>query len=176
MLFSNSSVLSPIPDTFIIQPPSFPFSTTFVSPVTMFTFALIQVSLILLSIRLRSDIRSPSSKTNPQAKAKGLAPRTDISLTVPDIAKHPISPPGKNIGFTACESLLNTISPTTAASSRASRGTSIKLSFLLDSKCFKIIFLTNSCITEPPAPCNIVIRSYTTIFLLNNYYLYSSCK
>ncbi len=136
------------------QPPRFPFSTTFVSPVTMLTCASLHACSMLSKILSRSARAKPSSNTKPEASAYGSAPIIAMSLTVPEMDRRPISPPGKNIGLTAWESLLRTTSPTTAASSIASRGTS---AMLAPPKCLTMRFFTKSCMTVPPAPCNMVM-------------------
>src|SRR3990170_8653619 len=65
-LFSNAAVLLPIPDTFITQPPKAPFSTTFVSPVTMPTFASMHACLMLAKI-LSKSVRSEEHTSELQS-------------------------------------------------------------------------------------------------------------
>ena len=71
-----------------------------------------------------------------------------MSLTVPDTAILPMSPPGKKSGFTVCPSMVKTISSTTAESSRESRGTSASIL----GKCEVMCLEMNSCMSSPPAP------------------------
>jgi hypothetical protein len=52
---SRAEVLLPIPEVFITQPPRLPFSTTFVSPVTICTEASRQVCFMLFRILSKSE-------------------------------------------------------------------------------------------------------------------------
>ncbi len=103
---------------------------------------------MLPKILSKSAIGRPSSNTKPDVSARGSAPITAMSLTVPATASLPMSPPGKKMGFTAWESDFKTISLITAESSRASSGTSA----LLPPRCLSIYFLIRSFMTVPPAP------------------------
>ena len=101
-----------------------PASTTFVSPVAMGTphpAAVLPMESITLSTMSMSR---PSSIMTEQASARGVAPMTEMSLTVPATEIFPMSPPGKNRGFTVWPSIVNTTSSTTAESSMESSGTS----------------------------------------------------
>ena len=91
---------------------------------------------------------SPSSRMTELPSPTGLAPITEMSLTVPETAILPMSPPGKNRGLTVWPSMVNTMSFTTAESSRASRGISV---FILG-KWLVICLEMNSCMMSPPAP------------------------
>jgi hypothetical protein len=52
---------------------------------------------------------NPSSTTRVDARAMGFAPIMDRSLTAPQIASFPRSPPGKNRGFTVVASVVITM-------------------------------------------------------------------
>ena len=79
---------------------------------------------------------------NPTLKKRGLAPHIARSLTVPHTAIFPMSPPGKNTGFTTKESVVKAIRPpgipTTAESSAR-----IRISFPRYLK--KISFIMPAC-------------------------------
>ena len=77
-----------------------PFSTTFVSPVTIWTPASAAVLFIDKIILSRVSYSNPSSIINPQEINNGFAPITDRSFIVPATASFPMSPPGKNRGLT----------------------------------------------------------------------------
>ena len=125
-----------------------PDSTTLVSPVAMGTPASVAV-LPMESMTLSTmSMSKPSSMTTEHASARGVAPMTEMSLTVPATEILPMSPPGKNRGFTVCPSMVNTTSSTTAESSIESSGTSAPIF----GKCFVIWSPRNCCISSPPAP------------------------
>ena len=75
-----------------------PLSTTFVSPVTILTPAFSAAYLIETKMSQNSFIGSPSSIIKLNDKYCGIPPHIATSLTVPLIAKSPISPPGKKMG------------------------------------------------------------------------------
>ncbi len=81
-------------------------------------------------------------------KYRGAAPTMDRSLTVPQTASLPISPPGKKMGLTTCVSVVNAsrLSPrsNTAASANAAR------QGLSNSRANS---RASSCDRRPPAPC-----------------------
>ena len=92
--------------------------------------------------------------TSPRESAIGLAPMTATSFMVPATERLPMSPPGKNMGFTVWESVVKTMSSMTAESSSASSG----ISPLPVARCFRMKSEINSFITSPPAPCDIFKR------------------
>ena len=58
---------------------------------------------------LDSLIQVQASMTMPQVRPSGsVAPIIARSLTVPEMASRPMSPPGKNSGWTTCESVVIT--------------------------------------------------------------------
>src|SRR5262245_34897161 len=93
-----------------------PRPTTLVSPVTIRTPARPAARWIEPSTRRRSASGNPSSRMNASDSASGRAPPTARSFTVPFTARSPMSPPGKKIGVTTYESVVN-------ASREASSGT-----------------------------------------------------
>ena len=64
-------------------------------------------SRMALSFRAGSSRAKLSSKIKAPARCNGLAPLMAKSLTAPLIAKRPMSPPGKKIGVTVKESVVN---------------------------------------------------------------------
>ena len=104
-------VITPMPVVFIKSLSPLPFSTTFVSPHTIFTLAFIASWLIDFTISFSSLIASPSSIIKESDKYKGIAPTTDKSFTVPQIDSFPILPPLKNMGSTTKLSVVMVISP-----------------------------------------------------------------
>ncbi len=88
-------------------PSAAPWSTTFVSPVTIRTPAPSAAAAMSPTIARNSSIEKPSSSTNAADNHSGLAPMTARSLTVPCTARCPIEPPGKRSGFTTNESVVN---------------------------------------------------------------------
>ena len=102
---------------------------------------------------------SPSSKTTELAIPMGFAPMTEMSLTVPDTAIFPISPPGKKRGLTVWPSMVKTTSSTTAESSKASSGTSVSILGKWLVMCFEM----NSCMSSPPAPSFITTFDIGTV-------------
>lgn len=65
------------------------------SPVIIEIPTSLQVLFIDFIILLRSFFGNPSDITRALAMARGLAPITARSFTVPETANLPISPPGK---------------------------------------------------------------------------------
>ncbi|MNC80335.1 hypothetical protein D3C75_1331010 [compost metagenome] len=65
---------------------------------TMVMPAAAAVAAMLVTIRSRVAISSPSSRIKPQESQRGIAPLTATSLAVPHTASLPMSPPGKKIG------------------------------------------------------------------------------
>ena len=113
---------------------------------------------ILLTIVSKVSTDSPSSTIKPAERPIGFAPITATSFIVPEMASEPISPPGKIIGCTVCESVEKTISSTTAASSSIERETSVCVDCLVK---YLIIFsLIKLSISSPPAPCASLIFSF----------------
>ena len=82
---------SPLPD---------PRSTTLVSPATICTPASRAAVATDCMMASRSLTRSPSSRIKPSVRYSGVAPCMARSLTVPQTARRPMSPPGKNSGRT----------------------------------------------------------------------------
>ena len=69
------------------------------------------------------SMSNPASRMSEHDRARGCAPMTDTSFTVPATDRRPMSPPGKNSGFTVWPSVVNTMPSTTAESSSELRGT-----------------------------------------------------
>src|SRR5271157_5456466 len=132
-----------------------PRPITLVSPVTIAVPASAQAVLIDSLIRSRSARGKPSSIITAQVSAAiSVAPIIDRSFTVPDTARRPISPPGKNGGLTTYESVVITShsSPT-----RNAAPSSIAASPMPPST-GAFASPTNTCwissrIARPPAPC-----------------------
>ena len=89
-----------MPAVVMKQPSHLPRSTTLVSPATIGTPAACAAAAIEATIRRRSSRGSPSSRMNPALRARGRAPHTARSFTVPLTASSPMVPPGKKIGET----------------------------------------------------------------------------
>ena len=98
-----------------------------VSPVAIGTPHSAEVLPMLSMTLSTTSISRPSSITTEQAMAIGVAPMTEMSLTVPATESLPMSPPGKNKGLTVCPSIVKTTSSMTAESSMESRGTSASI-------------------------------------------------
>ena len=96
----------PIPEVLIKIESALPFSTTLKSPATIFTPAARAASAMLSATFSRTKISQPSSTINPHERKSGVAPSTARSLTVPQTASLPISPPGKKSGDTTYESVV----------------------------------------------------------------------
>ncbi|MBA7575911.1 hypothetical protein ES708_17747 [subsurface metagenome] len=89
-----------MPDVFIKILSALPFSTTLVSPVTIFKPISSRTFFVENNIFLKSETGKPSSRINERLIAAGVHPVVTRSFTVPHMLSFPISPPGKNIGFT----------------------------------------------------------------------------
>ena len=98
---------NPMPAVLMYTPSPLPESTTFVSPVTIDTPAVRAAAPIVSAMTPSSSSGMPSSRISPTESAKGVAPLTARSLTVPLIARSPTLPPGKKRGRTTYESVLN---------------------------------------------------------------------
>ena len=98
---------NPMPAVLMYTPSPLPESTTFVSPVTIDTPAVRAAAPIVSAMTPSSSSGMPSSRISPTESAKGVAPLTARSLTVPLIARSPTFPPGKKRGRTTYESVLN---------------------------------------------------------------------
>ena len=135
-------------------------STTLVSPVTIGTGTSLAVSSIERRTLSRTSMSKPSPIIIELARAKGLAPITARSFTVPLTASLPMSPPGKKSGLTVWPSIVKTrcLSPSgiVAPSSRAS---SPIPPALFRVRVFNITSLRSSSIISPPAPCSSFIFS-----------------
>ena len=94
------------------------------------------------------SMSNPASRMSEHESARGVAPITEISLTVPATESDPMSPPGKNSGLTVCPSVVKTMSSTTAESSKELSGTS---DFIFG-KCDVTCLARNSCMISPPVP------------------------
>ena len=90
----------PIPVVTMTIPSSLSCSITLVSPVITATSTSSQVAFMDFIILSKSSIGNPSWIIIALEIAKGLAPITDTSLMVPAAEIRPMSPPGKNKGFT----------------------------------------------------------------------------
>gem|GEM_PF-6152435 len=123
---SSSGRRFPTPLVLIMNCCTAPRSTTLVSPVTIGTPALFATRAMDRTITSMVSTENPSSRMNPADNANGRAPTTDTSLIVPHTESDPISPPGKINGDTVCESVDNTTSSITAASSNICNGTSAR--------------------------------------------------
>ena len=99
-LITSPFLAIPIPVVTITIPSSLSCSITLVSPVMTATSASSQVSLKDFMILSKSSIGKPSCKIIAFEIAKGFAPITETSFIVPAAEILPISPPGKNNGFT----------------------------------------------------------------------------
>ena len=98
--------IRPIPVVVMNTWSPLPRSTTFVSPATRLTPASSHASRMDSTTRLRSSIARPSSRMNAAERKRGSAPPTARSLTVPQTARRPMSPPGKKMGRTTNESVV----------------------------------------------------------------------
>ncbi len=96
----------PMPAVLIYSPSALPFSTTLVSPATTCTPDSSAASFIESTTSCRRLVSKPSSMINPADRKAGTAPATHKSLTVPQTARRPMSPPGKNSGLTTKESVV----------------------------------------------------------------------
>jgi hypothetical protein len=148
--------VTPMPEVLIAIPSSDPCSRTFVSPVTRAAPLSLRAASIDATIRSRTGISKPSSMSIPQERAIGRAPIIARSLTVPQTAMRPISPPGKKSGFTTWESVVNAICSfpigMTAPSSSDSRPIPPALLFV-----YRVSVAPRSSEkTAPPAPCIIL--------------------
>src|ERR1041385_2321739 len=100
---------SATPVVVMMIPSSSPRPITFVSPVTMVVPASAHAWRIESWIRSRSARRNPSSITIAEVRPSGrTAPIMARSLTVPDTARRPMSPPGKKAGCTTWASVVTT--------------------------------------------------------------------
>ena len=95
----------PTPEVEMKMPSALPFSATFVSPAIMDTPASAAASCMDCAMRSRSANEKPSSRMNDAVRYLTCPPDMATSLTVPDTAKRPISPPGKKMGLTMCPSV-----------------------------------------------------------------------
>ena len=66
----------------------------------------------------RSSAARPSSRISDSVSARGRAPDTARSFTVPFTARSPIEPPGKRSGFTTNESVVNASAAPSISSGR----------------------------------------------------------
>ena len=101
---------APTPAVLMKMPSPWPFSTTLVSPVTMWTPASRAASRI--ETRIRLQVLDGEALLEDEADARGraaLAPAVATSLTVPHTASRPMSPPGKKSGLTTYVSVENAI-------------------------------------------------------------------
>ena len=91
------------------MPSTSPRPITLVSPVRIAVPASRQASRIDARIRSRSGRGNPSSMITLQVSpSTSVAPIIARSLTVPETASRPMSPPGKNGGWMTCESVVRT--------------------------------------------------------------------
>src|SRR5574342_1413925 len=91
------------------MPSSSPLPITLVSPATTGAPASRLAARIESRMRRRSGRGNPSSITTAQVSPSGsVAPIMARSLTVPDTASRPMSPPGKKMGWTTGESVVMT--------------------------------------------------------------------
>src|SRR5215471_863076 len=97
---------NPIPVVLMYSPSALPFSTTFVSPVTICTPALSAAACIDATTRRNTSNGKPSSRMNATLIHSGRAAPIARSLIVPCTARDPMSPPLKNSGFTTNESVV----------------------------------------------------------------------
>src|SRR5450830_68620 len=146
-------VEKPIPAVLMMIPSSAPFSTTFVSPVTIAVSTSWVASSIDATILRKSLMANPSSITIALVRASGAAPIIARSFTVPDTESRPISPPGKKMGLTTCVSVVKMRKPPCASgmaapSSNDSKPMPPAFLFLIFVKTSAI----KSFIISPPAP------------------------
>ncbi|MPN25756.1 hypothetical protein SDC9_173171 [bioreactor metagenome] len=90
-------------------PSTLSFSTTLVSPVTIITPASSEVFLIEATISFKASNEKPSSIIKLKLIYFGIEKEVTRSFTVPEMQSLPISPPGKNSGFTTKESVVKAI-------------------------------------------------------------------
>src|SRR5262249_24704126 len=132
------------------SPSALPCSTTFVSPPTIGTPARRAAAPAASSSARRTAVGVPASTMRLQRSARGTAPATARSFTVPLTARSPIEPPGKRSGRTTKLSVviariaLPTVSRA-ASSRRASLARSIPAGTMSRS--------TSRLLALPPAPC-----------------------
>ena len=101
--------VSATPAVLMTIPSISPFPITFVSPVSTVAPASRQAARIDARIRSRSRRGNPSSMITLQVSpSTSVAPITARSLTVPQTASRPMSPPGKNGGWITWESVVST--------------------------------------------------------------------
>ena len=132
----------------------FPFSTTLVSPVTIYTPAFWQAVLIDTNTSQNSSIRKPSSSIKLKDKYLGIAPHIARSFTVPFTASSPILPPGKNMGDTTKLSVVKAQLPVKFKKAPSC--------FSFKKALFKISntpLSSNLRVSKPPPPCPNVITS-----------------
>ena len=99
---------TPMPEVLMKILSPLPRPTTLVSPVTMRHAGALGGARAPSRPRARSSASgSPSSRMNASDRQSGRAPPTARSLTVPLTASSPMSPPGKKIGVTTYESVVN---------------------------------------------------------------------
>ena len=138
---------APIPEVVTNSRSAPPRSTTFVSPVTISTPASSPARFIEPAISSTSLRSIPSSRIIAQLSAKGSAPLTARSFTVPHTASLPMSPPGKNRGFTTYESVVNARRGTVSRIAESPRGARDELL-----KRGRKTFSTSSWESLPPLP------------------------
>ena len=153
----------PTPVVLRTMPSISPRPITLVSPVTIAAPASRQVSRIEAWMRSRSARGKPSSMTAAQVRAStSVAPIIARSLTVPETERRPMSPPGKKMGWTTCESVVTTRyrspSQSAAPSSIASAPIPLKASGGAGIS-FRNTSSIRARIARPPAPCFRVTRS-----------------
>ena len=154
LIFSISELRKPIPEVVINSLSHLPLSTTFVSPVTIFTPALAASSAIESAIKTRSSIGKPSSMIKEAAIYMGSAPDTARSFTVPHIASLPILPPGKKRGSTTYESVVSArVDPDSLIIKESVKGSDI-------ANLFTKTFSISSWVSLPPLPWFKEIKSF----------------
>ena len=129
----------------------------------------------------RVAMSKPSSITIAHVSAIGLAPIMARSFAVPQTLTRPMSPPGKNMGRTMCESVVRTMfCPLIGITAPSSRDSSPIPPALL---CvyFVSVFPRSSAKTAPPAPC--IIKPDDIAFLhlsigspVNDFFAGLKCK
>ena len=97
---SSECSTRPMPAVLMKIPSPFPWSTTFVSPVTISAPAARAAARIESSTVRNDSIGKPSSRMKAALSHAGRAPDIARSFTVPLTASVPMSPPGKKAGRT----------------------------------------------------------------------------
>src|SRR3989338_4565124 len=145
---STPAGTTPRPVVLMKSPSPLPFSTTLVSPVTISTPTAAAASCIERTTRSSVASGRPSSRMKAALKQSGRAPPMARSFTVPWTASEPMSPPGKNSGWTTKESVVKASRrPSRLMTAWSSRRASAGLW-----KAGRKSLRTSSAVSRPPLP------------------------